>query len=111
MKLKSNAVFALTVACAFGLPARAQVQTITYTYNYNGPDLQIYRDSANIISVAPIFVPRAIRVTKVTVNIEIDYPRSEDLNVFVFSPNGTRTKLIERNCGSQGSVNNITFDD
>ena len=110
MKLRSNAVFALTVACAFGLPASAQ-QSVTYTYNYNGPELQIYHDSANIVSVAPILVPRAIRVTKVTVNIEIDYPRSGDLNIYVYSPNLTRTKLIEKNCGTQATVANITFDD
>ena len=109
MKLRSK-VFAMTVACAFGLPASAQ-QGVTYTYNYDGPELQIYHDSANIVSVAPILVSRAIRVTKVTVNIEIDYPRSGDLNVFVYSPNLTRTKLIEKNCNTQATVANITFDD
>src|SRR5262249_46063641 len=70
-----------------------------------------YRDSANIITVLNLFVPRAITITKVTANVEIDYPRPGDLNVFMYSPILTRTKLLEKNCGSTGSVANVTFDD
>jgi len=93
------------------LAAAAQAQTVTYTYSYSGPALPIFRDSADVITIAYVFVPRAIRITKVTANIEIDYPRPGDLNLYMYSPILTRTKLLERNCGSNGSVADVTFDD
>src|SRR5436309_1532707 len=112
MKLRSTSAFALMVACcALWLPAGAQAQSVTYTFSYNGPALAIYHDSANIISVARIFVPRAIKITKVTANVDIDYPRPGDLNVFMYSPIFTRTNLLEKNCGNQASAATITSDD
>jgi uncharacterized protein (TIGR03437 family) len=111
MKLNSKAAIVLVLAAGtLSLPANAQ-QPVTYTYAYNGPALQIFRDSANIITVVNLFVPRAITITKVTVNVEIDYPNPGDLNVFMYSPILTRTKLLERNCSSSASVSNVTFDD
>jgi uncharacterized protein (TIGR03437 family) len=109
MKLESIAAFALITL--LGLPADAHAQSVSYTFAYEGPSLPIFKDSANIISVAYVFVPKAILITKVTANVEIDYPSSGDLNVYMYSPILTRTKLLERNCGSQGSVENVTFDD
>jgi uncharacterized protein (TIGR03437 family) len=112
MKFRSMPALALLVAsCTLWLPAHAQAQSVTYTFTYNGPALPIYHDSADIISIARIFVPRAIRITKVTANVEIDYPRPGDLNLYMYSPIFTRTKLLEKNCGSQGAVTNVTFDD
>jgi uncharacterized protein (TIGR03437 family) len=43
--------------------------------------------------------------------VDIEYPRVGDLDVFFFSPEGERTKLIEGNCGSTGTLRNTTFDD
>ena len=106
-----TALLIILGAASLSLPTRAQVQNVTYTYTYDGPPLPIFRDDADIISIANIFVPKAIRITKVTANIEIDYPRPGDLNIFMYSPILTRTKLLERNCGSRGSVANVTFDD
>jgi len=88
-----------------------EAQQVTYTYSYTGPELPIPRNSADLIVLAGIFVPRTIVVTKVTVNIDIDYPQPGDLNVYFYSPQGTRTKLLERNCGNRGALSNITFDD
>jgi uncharacterized protein (TIGR03437 family) len=105
------ALFVLMLAAILSLPVHVQAQGVTYTYTFNGPALAIYRDSANIITVANIFVPRALTITKVTTTVEIDYPRPGDLNVFMYSPILTRTKLLEKNCGSSGSVANVTFDD
>jgi uncharacterized protein (TIGR03437 family) len=105
MKLQS-----IMLALAAVIPAAAQT-SVTFTYTYNGSALPIYRDSADIISVANLFVPNALRVTKITATVDIEYPRPGDLNVYLYSPILTRTKLIERNCGSQGTVQNITFDD
>ena len=112
MNRKSIAILAFVLA-ALGLllPTGAQAQSVTYTYSYNGPALPIFRDSANIISVANIFVARGITISKVTANVEIDYPNPGDLNIFMYSPILTRTKLLERNCGSSASVANVTFDD
>jgi uncharacterized protein (TIGR03437 family) len=103
-------VLALAMAASV-VPIDAQAQTFTYTYSYNGPPLPILRDSANVISVANTFVPRAILISKVTINVEIEYPRPGDINLFMYSAIATRTKLVERNCGSQGTLVNITFDD
>ena len=100
----------LTTVAVF-LLGFVQAQTVSYTYAYSGPALPILRDSANIVSSANIFVPKAIRITKVTATVEIDYPRPGDLNIYMYSPILTRTKVLERNCGSQGSVDNVTFDD
>jgi uncharacterized protein (TIGR03437 family) len=112
MEFQLEAAVSLILAAASLLsPTDAQAQSVTYTYTYNGAALPILRDSADIISVANIFVPRAIRITKVTANVEIDYPHPGDLNIFMYSPILTRTRLLERNCGNQGSVANVTFDD
>jgi uncharacterized protein (TIGR03437 family) len=112
MNLRSLSAFALILVCAgLFVASDAQAQNLTYTYSYDGAALPIFRDSANIITVANIFVARAILVSKVTVNVEIDYPRPGDLNLYMYSPLLTRTKLLERNCGNTASVANVTFDD
>jgi uncharacterized protein (TIGR03437 family) len=84
-------------------------QPATATYAFNGLPLAILPDSADVISVASIVVPRALKMTKVTAQVQIQYPNTNDLNVYLFSPQGTRTKLIEHSC----SVANVdtTFDD
>ncbi|HYI97957.1 MAG TPA: proprotein convertase P-domain-containing protein [Bryobacteraceae bacterium] len=83
--------------------------TATATYAYNGLPLPILTDSADTITVASITVPRALKMTKVTAQIQIQYPNTGDLNVYLYSPQGTRTKLLEHNC----SIANVdtTFDD
>ncbi|SRR5579883_34332 len=81
----------------------------TVTYSYNGLPLPIYTDSSNVITIANIFVPRSLQMTKVTAQVQISYPNSGDLNVYLFSPQGTRTILLQHDC----SVVNVdtTFDD
>jgi len=105
--LKSTAV-AASVLLVTGLTAFAQ-QTATVTYAYNGLPLLIPVDSADVISIATITVPRALKMTKVTAQLQIQYPNTGDLNVYLYSPQGTRTKLLEHNC----SIANVdtTFDD
>ena len=57
-----------------------------------------------------MFVGRSIQISKVTASLQVQYSGVGDLNVFMWSPAGTRTKLLERNCG--GLVNiDTTFDD
>jgi uncharacterized protein (TIGR03437 family) len=112
MKLKSIPACALVLTAATVLlQSDAKAQAVTYTFSYAGPALPIFRDSANIITSVNLFVPKPIRVSKVTANIEVDYAAPGDLNVFLYSPLLTRTKLLERNCGNSGSVANVTFDD
>jgi uncharacterized protein (TIGR03437 family) len=84
-----------------------QQETVTYTYN--GLPLFIAGDDADVISIAEIFVPRALTINTVTASLQLDYPNSGDLKVYLFSPGGVRTKLLENDC----SVNGIdtTFDD
>jgi uncharacterized protein (TIGR03437 family) len=84
-------------------------QPVTANFTYHGLPLAILPDSADVITVANITVPRAIKMTKVTAQVQIQYPNTGDLNVYLFSPQGTRTKLLEHDC----SVQNVdtTFDD
>jgi uncharacterized protein (TIGR03437 family) len=84
-------------------------QNVTATYSFNGLPIPILNDAANVISIANIVVPRAIKMTKVTAQVQLQYPNSGDLKVYLFSPQGTRTILLEHDC----SVVNVdtTFDD
>lgn len=97
-----------SIALMAGFSAFAQ-QSATVTYSYNGLPLPILTDSADVITVAEITVPRALKMSKVTAQIQIQYPNTGDLNVYLFSPMGTRVRLLEHNC----SIANIdtTFDD
>jgi len=103
--MKKCLLVALMIGC---LPVLAQEETVTYSYN--GYALRIYPDDYNIVSIAWILVPRALAMTKVTVRVQISYPEVGDLNLFLYSPDGTRTKLLERNCGDLDNVD-TTFDD
>jgi uncharacterized protein (TIGR03437 family) len=95
-------LFLLPFGIAFG-------QQTTVTYSYSGLPVPIFTDAANIISIANVFVPKAIAISKVTVTVQIQYPNSGDLKLYLFSPLGTRTILLENDC----SVANVdtTFDD
>jgi uncharacterized protein (TIGR03437 family) len=88
--------------------AFAQTQTITYTYS--GLPLPIYPDDWNVIAIGSIDVNQSIVITKVTVSVQVQYSGVGDLNLYFYSPKGTRTKLLERNCGSLQNIN-TTFDD
>jgi uncharacterized protein (TIGR03437 family) len=97
--------------CAAPLIAPAQTSIETFTYSTNGRTLPIFRDYADVITLAYITVPRSLNIQKVTATVDIDYPRPGDINLYLYSPEGTRTKLLERNCGNDGSLRRITFDD
>jgi len=105
--LKST-VIASSMILVASFTALAQT-TATVTHAYNGLALPIATDSADVITVATITVPRALKMTKVTAQVQIQYPNTGDLNVYLYSPQGTRTRLLDHNC----SVANIdtTFDD
>jgi len=93
---------------AFATLAGAQSQTVTYTYS--GLPLPLYPDDWNVVSVVRIWIPRALQVTKVTASVQVQYAGTGDLNIFLYSAYGTRTKLLERNCGSLVNID-TTFDD
>jgi len=82
----------------------------SFTYTYTGLPLPVYPDDWNTIAVARIFVGRSIKITKVTASVQVQFSGVGDLNVFMWSPEGTRTKLLERNCGSLNNID-TTFDD
>ena len=97
----------------FALPMMAALafgQTQTYTYTYTGLPMPIYPDDWDTVGIISLFVPKSLAVTKVTVSVTVQYSGVGDLNVFMWSPAGTRTKLLERNCGSLQNIN-TTFDD
>jgi len=82
-----------------------------WTYTYTGVPIPIPTQSSGIGVNIPITIPQPIYIQNVNVTVNIDYPTVGDLNVYLFNPQGTRTILLERDCGSQGTLNNITFSD
>ncbi|HYI97559.1 MAG TPA: proprotein convertase P-domain-containing protein [Bryobacteraceae bacterium] len=107
MKNRYIAVLALALT-AGGIQGLAQESTVTASYN--GYPIAILPDYYDTIAVAFINVPRALKITKVTAKVQIAYPEVGDLNVYLYSPDGTRTKLLEHTCGSLRNVD-TTFDD
>ncbi len=93
---------------AFAPLAFAQTQAFTYTYS--GLPLPIYPNNWNVWSYANILVPKSIAVSSVTASVQVQYNGVGDLNVYLWSPAGTRTKLLERNCGGLTNID-TTFDD
>ena len=99
----------LPIAILFASVSLLAQNTVTFTYS--GAPLQIYTDAANIASVAEITVGRVFTIQKATINVTVNYAPVGDINLYAFAPDGTRTKLLERNCGNQGTLVNMTFDD
>jgi uncharacterized protein (TIGR03437 family) len=110
MKIRKSFTSLLVFATAGCSLAFAQV---TNTFSYTGPSLPILYDANNAPTLAQIQVPVAIAITSITATISVNYPFAPDLNVYLFGPDGTRTKLAERNCTSipQATLVNITFSD
>jgi hypothetical protein len=95
-----------------GYLAFAQTAFGPATVAYNGPPLSIPYTENSVATFIPISVTAVATVTKVTATVNISYPVVSDLNVYLFSPDGTRTKLLEKNCvGINATLVNITFDD
>ena len=88
----------------------ALAQTQTYTYSYGGLPLPIDPNDWNVVAALPVLVPRSIAITKVTAYVQVQFSGVGDLNVYLYSAAGTRTKLLERNCGSLVNID-TTFDD
>ena len=88
----------------------AFAQTQTFTYSYGGSPLPIYPDDWDTAAVISLLVPRSISITSVTASVQVQFSGVGDLNVFLFSAEGTRTKLLERNCGGLQNID-TSFDD
>lgn len=101
---------ASTIGLALLLTPLVWAQPQTVTASYNGLPLPIANDGADIISVANIVVPRALKVTNLTVRLQLTYPNVADLEVYLFSPFGTRVVLLDNNCSNLVNVD-TTFDD
>lgn len=107
MRNRASAIASILVA-GISFSGTLLAQT-TVTYTYNGLPAPIFTDAANVITVLSITVPLALKTSKVTARVQIEYPNSGDLNIYLYSPQGTRTILLEHDC----SVANVdtTFDD
>jgi uncharacterized protein (TIGR03437 family) len=88
----------------------ALAQTQTLTYSYDGLPLPVYPNDWNTWTYTTILVPRSIQVSSVTATVQVQYSGVGDLNVYLWSAAGTRTKLLERNCGALQNID-TTFDD
>jgi uncharacterized protein (TIGR03437 family) len=109
-------LFRIALSCVIGacalttLNAQVPATPLTVTYTYSGDPLLIPVDSVDVAVLMRISVPRSLTITKVTASAQVNYPAVGDLNVYMFSPNGTRVKILERNCGSLVNIDS-SFDD
>jgi uncharacterized protein (TIGR03437 family) len=101
-------IWRLTLAVAL-LAAVSYAQQETVTYTFNGGPVFIGTDDADLITIASIMVPRALTIGTVTARVQIEYPNSGDLKVYLYSPAGIRTRLTDNNCSVAGI--DTTFDD
>src|SRR5215467_9589806 len=111
MRDSLKAILLLTMGCCIAL---AQVVVIpARNFSYNGPPQNISYTTGSAATFISIPVASPVSIAKVTVTVDISYPRVSDLNLYLFSPDGTRTKLLEHNCSgtSNATLLNITFDD
>ncbi|MGH9632223.1 MAG: proprotein convertase P-domain-containing protein [Bryobacteraceae bacterium] len=108
--MKIPSCFALILGVVVSLSPVSWGQTQTVTASYNGLPLFIANDGADTISVASLIVPNALKVTNLMVRLQISYPNVSDLEVFLFSPFGTRVILLDNNCSNVVNVD-TTFDD
>lgn len=90
--------------------AAQQTPTETVTFSYSGVPLPIFTNDANVATLANILVPKALKITNVSVKAQVEFSGVGDLNLYVFSALATRVRLLERNCGSTVNVD-TTFDD
>jgi subtilisin-like proprotein convertase family protein len=100
-------------ALFFLASAIAQAQTSglqTVSYQYNGQPPGIPSSNTGVGALAEIYVPAGLTVASVTVQVQITYPRVGDLVVYLYSERGTRTILLNHDCGNLQNVN-TTFDD
>ena len=90
---------------------------MTQTFSYGGLPIPIPPSNNNAYAAVRILVPKSLIIQSVTVTMDVTYPNVSDLNVFFYSPQATRSKLLEHNCGGNpppgGPLANIntTFDD
>jgi len=107
-------LFILLFVLCFGLLTTLNAQTgtttVTYTYTYSGFPIPIPVNSADIAVIVGATVSRSITISKVTASVQVNYPYVGDLNVYMYSPNGTRVKLLERNCEALKNID-TSFDD
>ena len=98
------------IVAVLGFVSLAFAQPQTFTYTYTGLPLPVYPNNWNTIAVMSMFVGKSIQISKVTASVQVQFSGVGDLNVYMYSPAGTRTKLLERNCGSLVNID-TTFDD
>src|SRR5881392_3676861 len=92
------------------LSTGAAAQTQTATYSYAGAPIPILPSTAGVSAVAEIYVPTNLIITNVTAQIQITYPTIGDLRVYLYSANGTRTILLQNDCGKLANVNTTSDD-
>ncbi len=110
---KNQSTRALLLAILATSAALAQTTVPPVAYAYNGPPLNISYTTGSAATFLTIPVSSVVTITKLTATVNISYAPVSDLNLYLFSPDGTRTRLLERNCSGTASATlvNITFDD
>jgi uncharacterized protein (TIGR03437 family) len=110
--MRSASLTILSLTCFFlssGL-APGQTASQTVTFSYSGSPLSIPVNNVGVPTVAEIYVPRALKITSVTAQVQVDYPNVSDLTLYLFSANGTRSVLLNNDCGGLTNID-TTFDD
>ena len=105
--IKATSLLLITGAFA---SIHGQTGSQTVTFSYDGPPVSIPPDSADTAAVAEIFVPTALRIESVRVQLIVSYPAIGDLEIYLVSPEGDRIDFLDNDCGGLMNVN-TTFDD
>jgi uncharacterized protein (TIGR03437 family) len=108
IRISAQCVFLMFLLLA--VAGAQSTEPVTVTYTSNGWPIFIPPDSADQAALAQVIVPDALKITKLVVKLKVQYPVVGDLNVYLFSPDGTRVRLLERNCGNLANID-TTFDD
>lgn len=102
-------ILSAAAVCAM-LNAQTGSQPQTNTYTYSGTPISIPPPGTGVTAVAEINVPDNLVISAVTAQVQIGYPRVGDLKLFLYSARGTRTILLNNDCGNLANVN-TSFSD
>jgi uncharacterized protein (TIGR03437 family) len=98
------------ILCLAAIASTALGQTQTATFSYSGLPVPIPAQSSNSYAAVRVLVTKSLVISSVTASVQVSYNGVGDLNVFLYSPAATRTKLLEKNCGTLVNID-TTFAD
>ncbi len=110
MKSLSLILLALCVLAPSAVVAQTTGVPQTRTYTYGGAPVSIPLSGTGLSAVVEVLVPDNLVISNVTAQVQVTYPSVGELKAYLYSARGTRTVLVDENCGRLANIN-TTFDD